>query len=194
MSLVETAKAHPVAAGTIAVAAVVILYLLFKGGSSTSTPSVSGTDVGAATDAYAAQQQAATQANQISASLQANSDNNAAAVHVADLQAALGSKQTDASETVALAQISAAQQYQSLATTLYNQTQQAGITADVNKTSIAANQATTTAQILASVLNTQTQAQVQVAQINNSTVQAQIAANAAVAANQCSGFFSCLFG
>lgn len=206
MSVLETAREHPLAAGTIGIAAIVILYLLFRGGGSKATVDGAGYgyDVGAATDAQTAALQAQQAGASISAQVQANQDNNAAAVTIAGLQAALGSKTVDASQTVALATINANQQYYSLhdsliaqtsqlGTTLQAQTEQAAIVNETQRAQIAASTTIETTRAVAEALTTQAGYNADVAK---SYIGAQSATNlAAIQASQKScGLFGKIFG
>ena len=99
MQIVEWAKSHPIATGAIVIIGGIIFIVIVRGGSSGSSNTASGpsdTQIMAdaqikaaqiAASAQAAQAGAAVQAAQIGAGVQINSDNKAAEVYMAQIQA-----------------------------------------------------------------------------------------------------------
>lgn len=140
--MIETVKKHPVLLGSVAVGAL-LLFMVMSGGSSPVSAGTVGSDVSAGNELQAAQLAAQTQLAQGSMALQANSDNNAAAIELANINA----NSTNAANTMA-AQIAALQ-----------------ITRGADSTDLANT-------LQADVINKQTQSQVDMASIqSNTTIQ-----------------------
>jgi hypothetical protein len=87
--MLERIKQHPYLFGGVAIGAVILFFMLHNSGGSTATDA-SGSATGdvAAAEAYQqAQLQAQTQMAQVSAAANASSEQTAASLHIADLQA-----------------------------------------------------------------------------------------------------------
>lgn len=174
MSIGETIQEHPKATAAVVVVGIIVLWLLFHGGSSAPvSASAPGTDVGAATGAYIAQQQSQAQTQQSNNALVAVQDQLGAQVtaltiqsqtqnHANDLQASLGMAKINADQQTAEL-ITATQSHSTdLANTLSAQVQSAGIQAGVRQTEIQSATSLGTATIVANALVSQSNNQTRV--------------------------------
>jgi hypothetical protein len=178
----DTIKEHPKATAAFVVVGLLVLFLLFRGGSSgaaTSADSTDATDVQAATEAYAAQQQAQTQSQGIAASLQSEQDQTGAALQVAtltanstdlanQLQAGVDLSQINAQQQTDALNISTSAQVQDTTNTLTAQVAEDQINSQVAADQISSNTTLGTASIVAGALvqESNNQAQVSLSEIN----------------------------
>jgi hypothetical protein len=169
MSVIDFAKAHPVAVGGGLLAAVVVVVMVLNaggGGAATVTASPQG-DASTGAALQAAQLSAQVRGQEISATAAMKESDNFTALAIAELQALISGRSIDAQREIAGLQIAADQ-----ATTINGQT------------------------LAAQVANKQTDAQVENARAMYGTINAQTAAlvKQSEIAAQPKGLFSWLFG
>jgi|SRR6185312_3128443 len=178
----EIIKKHPyISIGALLASVAVVFYV--SAGSGTSAVATSGVDpneIAAATALQQSQMQQQAQIAGVNASLQANQDNNATSIALADIQSKYGYDVASLASTVQLANINATAQTTALQSTLQEQATEAAINGQVQEAAISSNTTIMTTQSVASAL-------VQESAYNAETAQAAISA-----ASSCHGL-GCLF-
>lgn len=184
MSVIETVKEHPMAVGAAVVGLAVIYLVFFRGASAPSTYSTdTSNSVGAATALQTTAMQVAAHNSEIQGAVQANQDTIAGQIELAKIQGATSTNNNEILANVQLANIGAAQQVQSLVSTLEAGVATNAQNSEVQKTSIIVGGQTDQQRILADALINQSREQANVA----------IAAIGKQAQHSC-GLFGKIFG
>lgn len=174
----ETIKQHPVISVGVLLAGVAVIVIMNSGGSSSAVVASSDPTGSAFLEQ---QQQMQYQLAGINAQVQAKAADNAAQIELAKISGQYSYDIANLSAGVQTAKINADAQTSSLQSTLLAQTQQKGIQADVDKTSITTTGAVDMARVYSDTV---------IAQANAS---ASVAQAAIAASSKCHGL-GCIFG